>query len=109
MIIRNLPKKKEKVVGTWFYILYNCDTEVWYFGQTKESRKDKRHTDRDYTKVIGEWELEGYKYKTHWIGIEQTGHHLDKKIHRPLRLISGMKHNFLHWCSQRSRSYSWLA
>ena len=93
MIIRNLPKKKEKVVGTWFYILYNCDTEVWYFGQTKESRKDKRHTDRDYTKVIGEWELEGYKYKTHWIGIEQTGHHLDKKIHRPLRLISGMGHN----------------
>jgi len=93
MIIRNLPKKKEKVVGTWFYILYNCDTEVWYFGQTKESRKDKRHTDPDYTKVIGEWELQGYKYKTHWIGIEQTGHHLDKKIHRPLRLISGMDHN----------------
>ena len=81
MIIRILPEKKEKVVGTWFYILYNCDTKVWYFGQTKESRKDKRHTDPDYTKVIGEWKLQGYKYKTHWIGIDQRGHHLDKKIH----------------------------
>jgi hypothetical protein len=80
-------------VKTWFYILYNHHTKVFFFGQAKDSRKDQRHKDTDYTKLFGSWNLLKQKHTTHWIGIGQEGSHLDKKVHSELKKLKNCLSN----------------
>jgi len=70
-------------VQTWFYILINNKTLQHFFGQSKFSRKEKRHNDDVYTKVLGAWAADGYD--TYWIGISQEGIHLDKQCHKKVK------------------------
>jgi superfamily II DNA or RNA helicase len=72
-------------VKTWFYILINNKTQQHFFGQSKFSRKDKRHNDDVYTKVLGAWAADGYD--TYWIGISQEGTHLDKQCHKKVKKL----------------------
>lgn len=76
---------KEFETKTWFYLLINLDTNLFFFGQTKDSRKNKRHTDPDYTKLLGAWNLLRQQHKTFWFGISKEGDHLDKKVHKKLK------------------------
>lgn len=78
---------------TWFYLLYNLHTNVFFFGQTKNSRKNQRHKDPEYTKLLGSWNLLKEEHKTYWFGIEQEGSHLDKKIHSKLRKLGNCVSN----------------
>ena len=80
-------------INTWFYILYNKDTDIFFLGQTKYCRKDKRHNDSVYTKLIGSWNLQGHKHTTYWIGITQVGHHQDKKVHRKIEALPNCETN----------------
>jgi hypothetical protein len=77
----------QTTVKTWFYILYNHHTKLFFLGQAKDSRKDQRHKDPDYTKLLGTWNLLKQKHSTHWIGIKQEGAHQDKKVHPELRKL----------------------
>jgi len=70
-------------VQTWFYILINKKTLRHFFGQSKFSRKEKRHNDDVYTKVLGDWAIDGYDI--YWIGISQEGIHLDKQCHKKVQ------------------------
>ena len=36
----------------WHYVLQNLATGNFFYGQTKDTRKDDRHKDGDYTKLI---------------------------------------------------------
>ena len=78
---------------TWFYLLYNFKQNQFFFGQVKDSRKNQRHKDPDYTKLIGSWNLLNQKYKTFWFGIEQEGAHLDKKVHEEIKKVKNCKYN----------------
>ena len=82
---------KNIIVKTWFYILFNCRTTRFFFGQSKYSRKDERHTDDVYTKLLGDWSYDGYK--VHWIGISQEGFHLDHRIHDKFRITPHCQYN----------------
>lgn len=70
-------------VQNWLYILINNKTLQHFFGQSKFSRKEKRHNDDVYTKVLGAWAADGYD--TYWIGISQEGIHLDKQCHKKVK------------------------
>jgi len=83
----------ESEINTWFYILYNHNLHLFFFGQAKDSRKNKRHNDTDYTKLIGSWNLLGHKHTTYWIGIKQVGHHLDKKVHPEIEAFPNCESN----------------
>lgn len=78
-------------IKTWFYILINRKTKRFFFGQTKFTRKEERHTDSVYTKLLGDWNFDGYD--TYWIGIRQEGIKLDAKIHERLKGTFGCKWN----------------
>jgi hypothetical protein len=74
-------------INTWIYLLINLDSKAFFFGQTKDSRKEKRHNDVEYTKLIGYWNLIGEKHTTFWFGISATGSGCDKKCHKDLKLF----------------------
>ena len=76
-------------VQTWFYILINHRTLRHFFGQSIASRKEQRHNDAVYSKVLGEWEADGYS--TYWIGITQKGAHLDKPCHKKAKNLGKEK------------------
>ena len=82
---------KNIIVKTWFYILFNRRTRRFFFGQSKYSRKDQRHTDDVYTKLLGDWSYDGYD--VHWIGISQEGFHLDHQIHDKFRITPHCQYN----------------
>lgn len=76
-------------VQTWFYILINHRTLRHFFGQSIASRKEQRHNDGVYSKVLGEWEADGFS--TYWIGITQKGAHLDKLCHKKAKNLGKEK------------------
>lgn len=65
----------------YHYILVNHDQRLLYYGQTKQSRKELRHKDEDYSKVLTGWDALKQKFETIWFEIPVIGHHLDKKVH----------------------------
>ena len=71
-------------IKTKFYLLRNKRTGRFFFGQEKVDRKGKRHNDTVYTKLLGDWKRDDYTIDS--FGITQEGHHLDKKIHKRLRV-----------------------
>lgn len=74
-------------IKTWFYLLYNIQENAFFFGQVKDSRKDQRHNDTEYTKLFGYWNLLKQEHRTFWFGIEQEGSHQDKKVHSEIKKI----------------------
>ena len=72
------------VIKTKFYHLRNCRTGRFYLGQEKVDRQGNRHDDSVYTKLLGDWKHDGYTVD--WFGISEEGHHLDKQVHKRLRV-----------------------
>lgn len=72
----------------WHYILINLATGTFFYGQTEEHRKEIRHKDSVYTKVLASWQVQRHKHKTVWFIIPREGSHLDKLIHPKLDILS---------------------
>ncbi len=72
----------------WHYLLINLTTGIFFYGQTKETRKELRHKDREYTKLLADWTLQGQKYDTIWFEIPVVGCALDKKVHPMIDCLS---------------------
>ena len=72
----------------WHYLLINLTTGIFFYGQTKETRKELRHKDREYTKLLADWTLQGQKYETIWFEIPVVGCALDKKVHPKIDCLS---------------------
>jgi len=77
----------------WHYILINLFTGVFFYGQTEEHRKELRHKDREYTKLIASWQVQGHKHHTIWFEIPKEGTHLDKLIHPKIDVLPIVKPN----------------
>lgn len=85
----------------WHYFLYNKTRHGGFYGQAKDTRKDQRHKDTVYTKVLSEWDAHGDKYDVYWYkvpsaGVDKNGNPIqnDKKIHKRLKyskFIRGFK------------------
>jgi len=77
----------------YHYILINLTTGNFFYGQTKDTRKDDRHKDGDYTKLFSDWDLLGQKHHTTWFEIPKEGTHLDKLLHPKIDLLPIVKYN----------------
>jgi|TARA_Y100000289_G_scaffold13068_1_gene12202 hypothetical protein len=77
----------------WHYVLINLVTGVFFYGQTEEHRKELRHKDREYTKLIASWQVQGHDYDDIWFEIPKEGTHLDKLIHPKIDVLSIVKPN----------------
>ena len=77
----------------WHYVLQNLATGNFFYGQTKDTRKDDRHKDRDYTKLFSDWDLLGQEHHTTWFEIPKEGTHLDKLLHPKIDLLPIVKYN----------------
>jgi len=66
---------------SWHYLLLNYTDGGSYYGHTSEHRKELRHNDPEYSKVLAAWKVKGHIWETIWFKIPQTGSHLDKKVH----------------------------
>ena len=77
----------------YHYILINLINGVFFYGQTEEHRKDDRHKDSVYTKLIASWKVQGHKYHTIWFEIPKKGTHLDKLIHPKIDVLPIVKPN----------------
>jgi len=77
----------------YHYILINLTTGNFFYGQTKDTRKDDRHADGDYTKLFSDWDLLGQKHHTTWFEIPKEGTHLDKLLHPKIDLLPIVKYN----------------
>jgi hypothetical protein len=77
----------------WHYILQNLATGNFFYGQTKDTRKDDRHKDGDYTKLFSDWDLLGQEHHTTWFEIPKEGTHLDKLLHPKIDLLPIVKYN----------------
>jgi hypothetical protein len=77
----------------YHYILINLINGVFFYGQTEEHRKDDRHKDSVYTKLIASWQVQGHKYHTIWFEIPKKGTHLDKLIHPKIDVLPIVKPN----------------
>jgi hypothetical protein len=75
----------------WHYILIDLATGVFFYGQTKEHRKELRHKDTQYTKLIASWQVQGHKHHTIWFEIPREGDHLDKLIHPKIDVLPIVK------------------
>jgi len=71
----------------WHYLLINLSTGVFFYGQTEVHRKDDRHKDREYTKLLADWNIQKQKHKTFWFEIPKRGSHLDKKVHPKIDIL----------------------
>jgi hypothetical protein len=71
----------------WHYLLINLSTGVFFYGQTEAHRKDDRHKDREYTKLLADWNIQKQKHKTFWFEIPKRGSHLDKKVHPKIDIL----------------------
>lgn len=71
----------------WHYLLINLSTGVFFYGQTEVHRKDDRHKDREYTKLLADWNIQKQKHKTFWFEIPKRGSHLDKKVHSKIDIL----------------------
>lgn len=71
----------------WHYLLINLSTGVFFYGQTEAHRKDDRHKDREYTKLLADWDVQKQKHKTFWFEIPKRGSHLDKKVHPKIDIL----------------------
>lgn len=71
----------------WHYTLINLVTGVFFYGQTEVHRKDDRHKDREYTKLLASWDVQKQKHKTFWFEIPKSGSHLDKKVHPKIDIL----------------------
>jgi len=85
--------KSFEATKTWFYLLYNFTQNFFFFGQVQDSRKNQRHKDPEYTKLIGSWNLLDQKHETFWFGITQEGAHLDNKVHEEIKKVKNCKYN----------------
>ena len=77
----------------WHYIFFNFNTGVFFYGQTEGHRKELRHKDREYTKLIADWTVQGHKHTTIWFEIPMQGSHLDKRLHPKIDVLSIVKYN----------------
>ena len=77
----------------WHYVLQNLATGNFFYGQTKDTRKDDRHKDGDYTKLFSDWDLLGQEHHTTWFEIPKEGTHLDKLLHPKIDLLPIVKYN----------------
>ena len=77
----------------YHYILQNLATGNFFYGQTKDTRKDDRHKDGDYTKLFSDWDLLGQEHHTTWFEIPKEGTHLDKLLHPKIDLLPIVKYN----------------
>jgi hypothetical protein len=60
----------------WHYFLYNENDHGGFYGQAKDTIKDKRHNDPVYSKLLSSWRANGVTPQTFWYKVPCTG--LDK-------------------------------
>ena len=60
----------------WHYFLFNETLHGGFYGQAKDSRKEQRHNDSVYSKLLSSWRAHGHKTQTLWYKVPCSG--LDK-------------------------------
>jgi len=78
---------------SWHYLLLNYTDGGSYYGHTSEHRKELRHTDPEYSKVLAAWNAKGHTWKSIWFVIPEEGYHLDKRVHKELDRLKILEYN----------------
>ena len=76
----------------WHYVLQNLATGNFFYGQTKDTRKDDRHKEGEYTKLIASGKSRA-QVSYYLAGDPKEGTHLDKLIHPKIDVLSIVKPN----------------